>query len=127
MSCGNIKTWTQVFEVLEHEIINCPDDDSFTAKIRHLAQSKMHKINARPIIIPYNDMINWLLEHVDIQTRSIINHQQVIGGSFQPNHLQLMYNLTPTPKYTYNAAFLLYFERKECTRYARNDHDIVKT
>jgi hypothetical protein len=23
-----IKTWTQVFEVLEHEIINCPDDSA---------------------------------------------------------------------------------------------------
>jgi hypothetical protein len=35
-----IKTWKQVFDVLEHEIINCPDDsaeeddESFTAKLR---------------------------------------------------------------------------------------------
>ena len=38
-----------------------------------------------------------------------------------------MYKLSPTPKYTYNVAFLLEFERKECTQYARNGHDIVKT
>jgi hypothetical protein len=128
-----IKTWTQVFDVLEHEIINCPDDsveeddDSYTTKLRHVAQSELHKIVARPRIIPYNDMISWALEHVDIQTRSIINHQQVVVGSFRPEHLQVMYKLSPTPKYTYNAAFLLEFERKECTQYARNGHDIVKT
>jgi hypothetical protein len=77
--------------------------------------------------MPYNDMISWALEHVDIQTRSIINHQQVVVGSFRPEHLQVMYKLSPTPKYTYNVAFLLEFERKECTQYTRNGHDIVKT
>ena len=76
----------------------------------------MHKIFARPRIIPYNDMINWALEHVEIQTRSIINHQQVVVSSFQPENLQLMYKLSPIPKYTYNVAFFLDFERKECTQ-----------
>jgi len=38
-----IKTWKQFFDVLEHEIINYPDDsveeedDYFTAKLRHIA------------------------------------------------------------------------------------------
>jgi hypothetical protein len=38
-----------------------------------------------------------------------------------------MYKISHTPKYTYNASFLLEFERKECTQYARNGHDIVKS
>jgi hypothetical protein len=83
-----IKTWKQVFEILEREIINYPedsteeDDDSYAANIRHIAQSELHNIVARPRIMPYKDMISWALEHVDIQTRSIINHQQVVVGSF---------------------------------------------
>jgi hypothetical protein len=83
-----IKTWTQVFDVLEHEIINCPDDsveeddDSYTTKLRHVAQSELHKIVAWPRIIPYNDMISWALEHVDIQTRSIINHHRSSSALF---------------------------------------------
>jgi len=127
-----IKTWKRVYDALEHEIINFPNDsdeednDSFTTTLRHVAQSELHKIVVWPRIIPY-DMISWALEHVDIQTRSIINHQQVIVGSFWPEHLQVMYKLSPTPKYTYNVAFLLEFERKEYTQYARNDHDIGKT
>jgi hypothetical protein len=76
-----IKTWTHVFDVLEHEIINCPndsveeDDKSFTAKLRHVAQYELHNIDARPRIIPYNNMISWDLEHVNIQTRSVINQK----------------------------------------------------
>jgi hypothetical protein len=72
-------------------------------------------------------MINWALEHVNIQTRSIINQQQVIIDSFRQEHLKVMYKISPTHKYTYNATFLLEFERNECTQYARNGHDIVKT
>jgi hypothetical protein len=40
---NTVKTWTQVFEILEHEIINCSEDfaeeedDYFTAKLRHVA------------------------------------------------------------------------------------------
>jgi hypothetical protein len=47
-----VKTWTQVFKILEREIINCPEDsgdevdESFTAKLRHVAQSELHKIVA---------------------------------------------------------------------------------
>jgi hypothetical protein len=86
-----VKTWTQVFEILEREIINCPEDsneeedDSFAANLRHIAQSELHKIAARPRLMPYNDMISWALEHVDVQTRSIINHQHVSIISFHRN------------------------------------------
>jgi hypothetical protein len=38
-----------------------------------------------------------------------------------------MYKISPTPKYTYNVAFLLEFERKECVQYTRSGHDIIKT
>jgi hypothetical protein len=115
-----VKSWTQVFEVLEQEIINCPEDsaeeedDTYAAKLRHIAQSELHKIAARPRLMPYNDMISWALEHVDIQTRSIVNHQKVVVGSFQPEHMQVMYKLSPNPKYTFNVAFILEFEQKEC-------------
>jgi hypothetical protein len=75
-----IKTWRQVFEILQCEIINFPedsaeeDDESYASNLRHIAQLELHEIVARSRIMPYNDMISWALEHVDIQTRSIINH-----------------------------------------------------
>jgi hypothetical protein len=45
-----VKSWTQVFEVLEHEIINCleysgdEEDDTHEAKLRYITQSELHKI-----------------------------------------------------------------------------------
>jgi hypothetical protein len=38
-----------------------------------------------------------------------------------------MYKLSPTPKCTYNVAFLLNFKRKECAQYVRSGHDIINT
>jgi hypothetical protein len=32
--------------------------------------------------MPYNDMIGWALENVDVQTKSIFNSQKVVVGSF---------------------------------------------
>jgi hypothetical protein len=122
-----------VFEILEREIINCPEDsaeeenDTYTTKIRHIAQSELHKIAAWPRLTPYNDMISWALEHVDIQTRSIINHQKVIVISFRPEHMQVMYKLSPNPSYTLNVSFILEFEQKECVQYDRNCPDIIKS
>jgi hypothetical protein len=63
----------------------------------------------------HNDMIKWALEKIDIPTRSILNDQGVVVGSFRPEHIQLMYKLSPNPKYTFNAEFLAEFQRKECT------------
>jgi hypothetical protein len=128
-----IKSWKQFFDILEHEIINCPNnsdeevDESFSSKIKFVAQSELHKIIARTIIIPYNDTINSDLEHINIQTISVINQQQTALISFRLKNLQVMYNISPTPKYNYNVDFLLDFERRDCTQYGRNGHDIIKT
>jgi hypothetical protein len=86
----SVKYWMQVFEVLEHEIVNCPgysgyeEDNTHEAKIIYIALSELHKIVARPRLMSYNDMISWALENIDVQTRSITNHQKVVVGSFRP-------------------------------------------
>ena len=61
-----------LFEVLEWKIINCPEDsgdevdESFMAKIRHVAQSELHKIATQHRLMLYNDMISWALENIDV-------------------------------------------------------------
>jgi hypothetical protein len=64
--------------------------------------------------MPYNDMIYWALEREDAKTRSILDSHGVIIGSFRPKHIQLMYMLSPNPKYIYNVEFIAEFQRKEC-------------
>jgi aminopeptidase-like protein len=83
-----VKSWTQVFEILEHDLINCLEDSddevnkTHATKLMDIAQSELHKIAVRPRLMPYNDMIGWALENVDIQTMSVFNSQKVFVGSF---------------------------------------------
>jgi hypothetical protein len=48
-----VKSWTQVFDILEHELINCPEDsddevnETHATKLRDIAQSELHKIATR--------------------------------------------------------------------------------
>jgi hypothetical protein len=48
-----VKSWTQVFDILEHELINFPEDsgdevsETHATKLRDIAQSGLHKIAAR--------------------------------------------------------------------------------
>jgi hypothetical protein len=81
---------------------------------------------ACPRLVAYNDMISWALEKVDIPTRSILNDQGVIIGSFRPEHIQVMHKLSPNPKHTFNAEFLVEFQRKECTEADQTYPDIIR-
>jgi hypothetical protein len=120
----SIKSWTQIFEFLEYEIKNSPTDSE--NHFRDVAESELHKIAVCPQLMAYNDMINWSLEKVDIPTRSILNDQGVVVGSFRPEHIQVMYKLSPNPNYTYTAEFLAEFQRKECTEADQTYPDLIR-
>jgi hypothetical protein len=53
-SINTIKTWMHISNVLQPEVINCPDDsydnedDDMSTKYKIVAQEEMHKIAARP-------------------------------------------------------------------------------
>jgi hypothetical protein len=61
-----------VFDILQNELINFPEDsgdevtETHATKIKDIAQSELHKITARPRVMPYNDMIVWAMENIDI-------------------------------------------------------------
>jgi hypothetical protein len=123
----------QIYEILEHEVINCRDDsgDEMTnkveTKIKVIVDSELHKTTTWTKLIPYNSMIRWALENTDVQTRSMLNHQKVIVISFRPKHIQLMYKLSPDPKYIYNDAFIVDFQGNEFEECDQTYLDIIKT
>jgi uncharacterized protein YllA (UPF0747 family) len=47
-----VKTWTQVFDILQHELINFPEESGYevtetqATKLKYIAQSELHKIVA---------------------------------------------------------------------------------
>jgi hypothetical protein len=131
-SIDTVKTWTYISDILQAKLVNCLDDskdnekDDLATKYKIIIQAEMHKIAARPRLLPYYDMIRWVLDHVDILTRTIISQHKVTIGTFRPKHLQVMYQLSPTPNFTYNAKFLEGFKRKECEQYGRKLSILIK-
>jgi hypothetical protein len=127
-----MKTWMQVYDIIQYKLINCPDDsgdevtETQATRYKYVAQSEMHKIATWPRLVPYNDMIGWVLEKVDILTRSICNSQKIAVGSFRPEHFQVMYKLSSVPNYIYNVAFLMDFDKNECAQYEKNLPDLIK-
>jgi hypothetical protein len=127
-----VKTWTQVFDILQHKLINFPEDlgdevtETHAMKLRDISQSELHKIVAQPRLMLHNNMIGWALDNVDISTGRICNSQKVVVGSFQPEHIQVMYKLSPIFKYSYNVAFLMEFDKEECMQYEKNYPDLIK-
>ena len=95
-------------------------------KYKIVIQVEMHKVAARPRILPYYDMIRWALDHVDIPTRTIISEQRVTVGTFRPESLHAMYKLSSTSNFTYNVKFLVDFRQKECKKYDKSLSDLIK-
>jgi hypothetical protein len=71
-------------------------------------------------------MICWDLDRVDISTRIILNEQGAVIGSFRPEHIQVMYKLSPNYKHTFNAEFLAEFQRKECVEAGQTYPDMIR-
>ena len=120
----SIKSWRQIFENLDYEIKNFPHVSE--NKLQDIANSELHKIVAYPRLTPYNDMIKWALEREDAQTTSILDSRGVSVGSFRPEHIQVMYMLSPNSRYIYNAEFIAEFQRKECTEVDQTYPDIIR-
>ena len=59
-----IRSWMQIFEILEREVINCPDDsgdeknDKTGTKLGVIAEVELNKIATCLNLMPYNDIIN---------------------------------------------------------------------
>jgi hypothetical protein len=88
-SVDSVRTWSYIFEVLQSELVDVSDDssgnekDDLITKYKIIVQAQMHKVAARPCLLPYYDMVWWALDHVDIPTRTIINEQRVTIGNFR--------------------------------------------
>jgi hypothetical protein len=64
---------------------NSPSDSK--NHLRDIEESELHKIATCPWLMVYNDMDTWALDKVAILTRSILNDQGAIIGSFRPKHI----------------------------------------
>jgi hypothetical protein len=121
----SVKSWTGISEKLEDELKYAATDSE--NHLRDISETELHKVAARPRLVSYTDMIGWALEKVDIPTRSILNEKGAVIGSFRPEHIQVMYKLSPNYRHTFNSEFVAEFQRKECIEAGQEDGQEMKT
>jgi hypothetical protein len=120
----NIKSWATIADKMEGELSYSDDDGE--NYLRNIASTGLHKAAARPKLVSYTDMVVWALDKVDVPTRSILNEQGEVAGSFRPEHIQVMYKLSPNHKHTLNSEFLAAFQQKECYEGGQSYPDMIK-
>ena len=112
---AGISTWEGMYRLLEEEkrrilkvtaVAGAPR--SSEASLEDLACSFLHRIAARPKILPYTDMVKWILDDAELNNRQFKIQGHGIVGSFAAQDLKLMYHL-PEPQATYNAQFVKKF------------------
>ena len=109
---GGTTTWEVIFNRLEDEHPKIIITRATTGSIkpsrpqcRDASCSFLHRIAARPKILPYTDMIKWILDDAELHHRQFKVQGHGPLGSFVAQDLKLMYHL-PEPQATYNAEFV---------------------
>jgi hypothetical protein len=120
----NVKSWTAIAEKMEDELSY--SDNGGENHLRDIAETALHKVVARPRLISYTDMVAWALDKVDVPTRSILNEQGAVVGSFRPEHIQVMYKISPNYRHTFNSEFLAAFQQKECVEGGQTYPDMIR-
>lgn len=124
---AGITTWEGMYNLLEEEnprvmevTATAGQHGSSDASSIELACSFLHRIAARPRILPYTDMVKWVLDSTDIMNKNFKTQGQELISSFTPQYLKLMYHLLE-PQETYNKQFMEKFAKEnenltECTK-----------
>ena len=76
-----------------------------------VACSFIHKVAARPNILPYIDMVKWVIDHFNIEDRTFKDSKGENIDSFRVEYLRTMYHL-PVPQRNYEKYFLQIFREK---------------
>ena len=99
-----ISTWEGMYNLLEEEnpvvmkvAATADSSNASEATLKELACSLLHRIAARPRILPYTDMVKWVLDNTDISDRQFKTPSEELIGSFTTEDLRLMYKL-PEPQ-----------------------------
>ena len=98
---AGITTWEGMYNLLEEEnpvvlkvTATTGSSNTSQATLREMACSFLHRIAARPRILPYTDMVKWVLDSTDISDRQFRTPSQGLIGSFTTEDVRLMYKLS---------------------------------
>jgi hypothetical protein len=94
-------------------------DDDFTKEYESnvddlvdIKKSSLHKVASRPTILPYYDMVRWVISHTNFTTCRVVNSSCQIVGSFRRDDITHMYKLD-MPTLSPDDNFIKKFIQKE--------------
>lgn len=65
----------------------------------------LHNIATMPKLLPYTDMVKWVIENVNIEDREFVTSRKMVIDTFKPEDIKRMYHL-PQPHKVYDKAFV---------------------
>ena len=61
--------------------------------VKELASSYLHKIAARANVFPYNDLVRWVIESINITDTTFFTSGGRMFGSFKEKYINKLYHL----------------------------------
>lgn len=85
--------------------------DKFEGTLKELACSFLHRIAVRAKVLPFIDVVIWVVEKIPVTNRTFCTTDGRIFDLFKPDDLRKMYHLPELEKW-YNKAFLEAFAKE---------------
>ena len=105
-------SWESIYNLIEveepeemEEEATADSNNESKGTLKELAYSYLHRIAARAKVLPYTDVVRWVVEKIPTIDRTFSKVDGKIFGSFKPKDPRQMYHL-PQQEKRYNKAFL---------------------
>ena len=113
--------WEGIYALLEAEDPKEIEEEATTdgtddtkSMLSDLACSFLHRIAAFAKVLPYYDLVRWVIESINITDRAFFRAGGRMFGTFKPKDVKRMYHL-PDPQQHYNKSFLEAFAKENQT------------
>jgi len=110
-------SWEDMYNLLENKVSRIIETKetadattSSEASYFEAACSFLHRIIATLKILPYTDMVKWIIDNISILDHTFQTSRKEVIGSFTTKDLKIMYHI-PHPQKVYDKAFE---ESKNC-------------
>lgn len=122
---SGILSWNEMCKLLEEELpkeyystpikVTTKQGSNKTSQTTTQATAKyrLHRIVSHPKLLPYIDMIHWVVENASITKIQFVTSRDTIISSFKLEHLHGMYKLSER-QLVYNSQFVDSFMKEEC-------------
>lgn len=93
-------SWEGIYALLEaenptkiEEEVTTDATDQTKKTLSDLASSFLHRITTRAKVLPYNDLVGWVIESINITYKAFFTADGWMFGTFKPKYFKRIYHL----------------------------------